>query len=460
MQTPKEIVLKQRCFFYNGNTLSISYRKEALLKLKKSLEKHQDELIQAVYNDFKKSEFEVLLTEFAMLQLEIKNHLKNLYRWTKPQKVRASILNFPSSDFIYKQPYGVVLIISPWNYPLLLALQPMISAIAAGNCVILKPSEISVHTSKVLQKMISETFPQEYISVIKGDVQKTTEILENKFDKIFFTGSTSVGKIIQQKAAETLTPTVLELGGKSPCVITKSANLEIAAKRITFGKFVNAGQTCIAPDFIWIDEMIKDKFMAILKQTLIDFYGNEMQSNPDFPRIINQKQFLRLEKYLSDGKIYFGGKTDAVDNYIQPTILDDISFDDAIMQDEIFGPILPILTFKNLAEVIEHNHQNEKPLAMYFFTTKKSEIKNFMTQTQFGGGCVNDVLSHIINDKVPFGGFGASGLGNYHGKFGFDAFVHFKTIVHRKNWFDFKIKYAPYAKKSQIIKKFLFRFLS
>ena len=460
MLNPKELVIEQRKFFYSGKTTSIDFRKNNLLKLKNALEKYQDELIQAVYNDFKKSEFEVLLTEFAMLLLEIRKHLKNLNRWAKPQKVRASILNFPSTDYIYKQPYGVVLIISPWNYPLLLAIQPMASAIAAGNCIILKPSEISSNTSTVIAKMLSETFPQEYISVIQGDAKKTTEILVNKFDKIFFTGSTSVGKIIQQKAAETLTPTVLELGGKSPCVITKTANLEIAAKRITFGKFVNAGQTCIAPDFIWIDETIKDKFLAVLKQTIIDFYGNEIQSNPDFPRVINQKQFLRLEKYLSDGEIYFGGNTDASDNYIEPTILDKISFDDAIMQDEIFGPILPVLTFKNLAEVIEHNHQNEKPLAMYLFSTNQSEIKNFMTQTQFGGGCINDVLSHIINDKVPFGGFGSSGLGNYHGKFGFDAFVHFKSVVHRKNWLDFKIKYAPYAKKSQIIKKLLFRFLS
>lgn len=460
MQTPKEIVFKQRVFFYSGKTVSISYRKEALLKLKKSLKKYQDELILAVYNDFKKSEFEVLLTEFAMLQLEIRNHLKNLKRWSKPQKVGASILNFPSSDYIYKQPYGVVLIISPWNYPLLLALQPMISAIAAGNCVVLKPSEISDHTSEILAKMISEIFPQDYVSVIQGDARKTTEILENKFDKIFFTGSTSIGKIIQKKAAETLTPTVLELGGKSPCVITKSANLEIAAKRITFGKFVNAGQTCIAPDFIWIDEEIRDKFIHILKNTIVDFYGNDIQNNPDFPRIINQKQFLRLEKYLNCGELYFGGRTDVSENYIEPTILNEITFDDAVMQEEIFGPILPILTFKNLSEVIEFNHQNEKPLAMYLFSTNESEIKNFMTLTQFGGGCVNDVLSHIINDKVPFGGFGSSGLGNYHGRFGFEAFVHFKTVVHRKNWVDFKIKYAPYAKKSQIIKKFLSRFLS
>lgn len=460
MSSSKVIVQAQREFFFKGSTNDLEYRRTTLLKLKNALLNYQHDLKLAVYADFQKSEYEFLLTEFAMLQLEIRKHLKNLKRWAKPQKVGASILNFPSSDFIYKQPYGVVLIISPWNYPLLLAIQPLISALAAGNCVVLKPSEISSNTSAVIAKMLSEIFPSEYVSVILGGVEKTTEILENKFDKIFFTGSISVGKIIQKKAAETLTPTILELGGKSPCVITKSANLEIAAKRITFGKFVNAGQTCIAPDFLWIDEAIKDKFLAILKQTIIHFYGNEIQSNPDFPRIINQKQFLRLEKYLSDGKIYFGGKSDASDNFIQPTILDEISFDDAIMQDEIFGPILPVLTFKNLVEVIEHNHQNEKPLAMYLFSTNEIEIKNFMSITQFGGGCVNDILSHIINDKVPFGGFGSSGLGNYHGKFGFEAFVHFKTVVHRKNWFDFKIKYAPYAKKSQIIKKFLSQFLS
>ena len=458
MPSPKNIIQTQRAFFYEGNTSPIEFRNAALIKLKKLLNAYQEELIQAIHSDFKKSEFETILTEIAMIKLELRKHISNLKKWSRPQKVRASILNFPSSDYIYKQPYGVVLIISPWNYPLLLAIQPLISAIAAGNCVVLKPSEVSSNTSAVIAKMINDNFPTEYISVILGDVEKTTEILENKFDKIFFTGSTSVGKIIQKKAAETLTPTVLELGGKSPCVITKSANLEIAAKRITFGKFVNAGQTCIAPDFIWIDESIKDDFLIILKRTIIDFYGNEIESNPDFPRVINNKQFLRLEKYLDNGKLYFGGKSDSNTNYIEPTILDEISFTDLIMQDEIFGPILPVLTFKNLAEVVNHNHENEKPLAMYLFSTDQTEIKNFMTQTQFGGGCVNDVLSHIINDKVPFGGFGSSGLGNYHGKFGFDAFVHFKSVLHRKNWLDFKIKYAPYAKKSGIIKKLLSKF--
>lgn len=458
MLSPNHIVQNQRAFFYKGNTFSIEFRKTALIKLKKLLDTYQEELIKAIHTDFKKSEFETILTEIAMIKLELRKHISNLKKWSKPQKVSASILNFPSSDYIYKQPYGVVLIISPWNYPLLLAIQPLISAIAAGNCVVLKPSEISSNTSAVIAKMINENFPTEFISVILGGVEKTTEILENKFDIIFFTGSTAVGKIIQQKAAETLTPTVLELGGKSPCIITKSANLEIAVKRITFGKFVNAGQTCIAPDFIWIDETIKDKFLAILKQTIIGFYGNNIESNSDFPRIINQKQFSRLEQYLNNGKLYFGGKTDISDNYIEPTILDEISFNDAIMKEEIFGPILPVLTFKNLTEVVDHNHENEKPLAMYLFSTNESEIKNFMKQTQFGGGCVNDVLSHIINDKVPFGGFGSSGLGSYHGKFGFDAFVHFKSVVHRKNWLDFKIKYAPYAKKSGIIKKLLSKF--
>ena len=458
MPSPKNIIQTQRAFFYEGNTSPIEFRKAALIKLKKLLNAYQEELIQAIHSDFKKSEFETILTEIAMIKLELRKHISNLKKWSKPQKVSSSILNFPSKDYIYKQPYGVVLIISPWNYPLLLAIQPLISAIAAGNCVVLKPSEVSSNTSAVIAKMINDNFPPEYISVILGDVEKTTEILENKFDKIFFTGSTSVGKIIQKKAAETLTPTVLELGGKSPCVITKSANLEIAAKRITFGKFVNAGQTCIAPDFIWIDESIKDDFLIILKRTIIDFYGNEIESNPDFPRVINNKQFLRLEKYLDNGKLYFGGKSDSNTNYIEPTILDEISFTDSIMQDEIFGPILPVLTFENLAEVVNHNHENEKPLAMYLFSTNETEIRNFMTQTQFGGGCVNDVLSHIINDKVPFGGFGSSGLGNYHGKFGFDAFVHFKSVLHRKNWLDFKIKYAPYAKKSGIIKKLLSKF--
>lgn len=455
MNITKNIIDKQRDFFYQGKTNSFLFRKNALIQLKKLLDKYEEVLIQAVYQDFKKTEFEVLLTEFLMIKLEVRKHIKNLKKWSSPQKVNSSILNFPSSDYIYKQPFGVVLIVSPWNYPLMLAIQPLISAIAAGNCVVLKPSEISSNTSEVIAKMINDSFAAEYVTVLLGDAKKTTEILENKFDKIFFTGSTTVGKIIQQKAAETLTPTVLELGGKSPCVITKSANLEIAAKRITFGKFVNAGQTCIAPDFLWIDETIKEKFLAILKKTIIDFYGNDIESNPDFPRIISQKQFLRLEKYLSNGKIFFGGSSNFEENYIEPTVLVDVSFDDAVMRDEIFGPILPILTFKNLDEVIVHNHNSEKPLAMYLFSTNNAEIKHFMTHTQFGGGSVNDVLSHIINSAVPFGGFGASGIGNYHGKFGFEAFVHLKAVVHRKNWLDIKLKYAPYLKKHTIVKRIL-----
>lgn len=458
MHNSQDIVSQQRKFFYEGNTLSIAFRKKALLKLKKLLEIHQNELIKAIFDDFKKSEFETLMTEFAMLKFEINSHISNLKKWNKPERVRSSFLNFPSSDYILKQPYGVVLIISPWNYPLLLAIHPIISAIAAGNCVILKPSENTENTSEVLKKIINETFESNFIHVITGDVAVTTELLENRFDKIFFTGSTQVGKIIQEKAAKTLTPTVLELGGKSPCVVTSSANLEIAAKRIVFGKFVNAGQTCIAPDFIWIHKSIKNQFLEILKRTIVEFYGNDIQKNTDYPRIINTKQFDRLSSYLNDGILCFGGKIDRETCFIEPTILDNIKFDDEIMQHEIFGPILPILTFENLKELIDYNHENEKPLAMYLFSTDKKECKYFMNHTQFGGGCINDVLSHIVNSKVPFGGFGFSGLGNYHGKFGFNAFIHQKALVKRYNWLDIDFKYPPYAKKVNWFKKILSHF--
>lgn len=458
MHNFQDIVTKQRTFFYQNVPFSLEFRKKALIKLKNALENNQEAFIKAIYDDFQKSEFETILTEFAMLKLEIKNYLKNLNKWSKSQAVSSSILNFPSEDHILKQPFGVVLIISPWNYPLLLAIQPIISAIAAGNCVILKPSEISANTSAVLRNMLNSIFDAEFVTVVEGDVEVTTRLLEQKFDKIFFTGSTQVGKIIQRKAADNLTPTVLELGGKSPCVISSSANLDIAAKRIVFGKFVNAGQTCIAPDFIWIHESIKDKFIEILKNTIFSFYGNDIENNKDYPRIINKKQFERLKSYLTKGRIIFGGSYNKDTCYLSPTILDEIQFSDAVMKEEIFGPILPVLTFNNLEEVVLHNHQNEKPLAMYLFSTNKKEIDTFMTRTQFGGGCVNDVLSHIVNDKVPFGGFGSSGTGNYHGKFGFDAFTHQKTLVRRKNWLDIPLKYPPYDKKGTWISKIISKF--
>lgn len=449
-----DLLKSQELFFYKGNTLDVEKRILILKKLQKNIEIHEDAILNALKSDFGKSEYEGYMTELSMIYLELKEFISKTKRWAKPKKVISSIINFPSCEFVQKQPFGKVLIIAPWNYPFLLAIQPLIAAIATGNVVVLKPSELTPATSTIIKKIVEETFNPDWVSVIEGGIDVTTEILAQRFDKIFFTGSTAVGKIIHQAAAKYLTPVVLELGGKSPCIITASANLEIAAKRIVFGKFVNAGQTCIAPDFIWIEEKIKDTFLKLLKARIIESYGEDIENNPDFPRIINTNNFNRLKSYLTNGTVYFGGQTNVDTNFIAPTILDNISFKDEVMQDEIFGPILPILTYTQLEDVVKHNHETEKPLAFYIFSGDKKEIDFLQKNTQFGGGCVNDVLSHIINKRVPFGGFGNSGMGNYHGKFGFDTFSHSRGFVERKTWLDIPIKYAPYNKKMPILKKF------
>ncbi len=446
---------EQRTFFNANHTLVLENRKQLLTALKTNIEKKEAKILSALQQDFKKSPFEGFVTEISILYLEIDNHLKNLNRWSRPKRVRSSLLNFPSSEYIYKQPYGSVLIIAPWNYPFLLAIRPLIAAIAAGNTVVLKPSELTPYTALILEELIRETFQSEWVTTVLGDADVTTKLLENKFDKIFFTGSTQVGKIIYQSAAKHLTPVVLELGGKSPCVITESANLELAAKRIVFGKFVNAGQTCIAPDFIWIAKKSKPKFIALLQQYILDFYGSDIQNNTDYPRIINAKNFNRLIGYLQPQQIICGGVHDEKELYIAPTILDNVHWQDPVMQEEIFGPVLPIVTYDDLEEVILYNQQNAKPLAFYMFSGEIKKAKKFMDKLQFGGGCINDVLSHIINLRVPFGGFGESGMGNYNGKFSFDVFSHSKTIVHRKNWLDLKMKYPPYQNKLTFIKKIL-----
>nr|WP_317632559.1 aldehyde dehydrogenase [uncultured Flavobacterium sp.] len=445
---------EQKIFFNSGVTLSFQARKQKLLTLLQAIEQNEEAILAALYADFKKSEFEGFMTEIGMVYLDLKNHIKNLKSWMKPKSVRASVLNFPSKDYVQAHPFGQVLIISPWNYPFLLAIHPLISAIAAGNVVVLKPSELTTNTAAVLKKIIESVFDKNWVAVIEGDVEVTTQILKHRFDMIFFTGSTAVGKIVHQAAAKHLTPVVLELGGKSPCIVTASANLEVAVNRIVFGKFVNAGQTCIAPDFIWIHESVKSKFLELLHKRIVACYGTDIKNSPDFPRIINLKNYNRLVSYLNSGDKFFGGTVNEDDLYIEPTILNNVTFDDAVMQEEIFGPILPILTYNNLDEVIKHNQESEKPLAFYIFSGDSKEIQYLQSKTQFGGACINDVLSHIVNKNVPFGGVGNSGMGNYHGKFGFNAFSHSRGFVIRYNWLDVPIKYAPYLKKTDILKKF------
>ncbi|MBQ0117955.1 MAG: aldehyde dehydrogenase [Flavobacterium sp.] len=455
MKPYQNILSKQREFYNTGKTLDVKFRIAALKKLEQALKQYEDQIVEALHADFNKSAFETLVTELVMLRFELRKNIKNVKSWTKPNRVLPSLLNFPSTDKIYKQPYGVCLVISPWNYPVLLTFQPIIAAIAAGNTVILKPSELVPHTSDCVEQILNSCFDAHYVAVIQGGVEATTDLLKLRYDKIFFTGSTAVGKIVQQAAAPFLTPTVLELGGKSPCVITANANLKLAAKRIVFGKYVNAGQTCIAPDFLWIHQSVKAAFLKELSEAITAAYGVDIQSSPDFPRIVNAKNFERLKNYIQPAKVVFGGQSDAADRYIAPTVMDDITFDDPVMQDEIFGPILPVMTYTDLSEIVQHNQQTEKPLAFYMFSNTAQEIEYLMENTQFGGGSVNDCLAHIINGNLPFGGVGASGMGSYHGKFGFDAFTHQKAVVKRSRFIDIPLKYAPYNNKKNLIKKIL-----
>lgn len=454
-----ETIKSLRTHFYTGKTRSFAHRKHCLQQFQSMLDHHKDEMIAAVQADFNKPAFETLATEIAMLQKELNYFKKHLKKWVTPQRVSSTILNFPSKETVAYQPYGVILIIAPWNYPLLLALQPLLAALAAGNCAVLKPSELTVHTSALLAGLIPKYFTKDLVQVIEGGVEETTTLLEQKFDKIFFTGSTAVGKIVHQAAAKNLTPVVLELGGKSPCVITPSTNISLAAKRIAYAKFVNAGQTCIAPDFIFIHPSVEKEFIAEMQKFLIDFYGKDPEKSPYFARIINEKHHNRIKKYLSEGSILMGGATNDAARYIAPTLLQVEKTTDEVMQTEIFGPVLPLLTYNHINEIIAYNQENEKPLAFYVFGDDTAEIETLLNHCQYGGACVNDCLSHIINNKLPFGGIGASGFGNYHGKYSFEAFSQAKAVVYRKTWFDSKIKYPPYTEDAfQLLKKMM-RFL-
>ena len=452
----QDLIENQHRFFLSGSTLPVSFRKEQLKKLQIAIKNYAPRIEEAIYKDFKKSNFEVYMSEIMMSLQAVKNAIKNVKSWSKPQSIRSGILNFPSKDYIIPEPFGVFLIISPWNYPFLLAIDPLIAAISAGNCIVLKPSELTVHTSIVIQEMIESIFEKDYVSVIQGDAFVTQQLLSNRFDKIFFTGSSHVGKIVYKAAAENLTPVTLELGGKSPCVVSESTDLSIAAKRIIWGKMLNAGQTCVAPDYIIVHQSVKEKLIDHLKNTISSFYGSDIKQNSDFPRIINRKHFDRIKAFLSNGQIVEGGDTDVDELYISPTIIDNVSWEDAIMKEEIFGPILPILTYNLFSEVLEIINMQEKPLALYLFSQNKKEIKTIQAHCYFGGGCINDTLSHLLNPRLPFGGVGNSGMGSYHGKFGFNEFSHFKSIVVRKTWIDIPIRYAPYDNwRLKFLKKFL-----
>lgn len=433
----------------------LNYRKQSLLKLLVTVQEQEAEIIKALYDDFKKPEFEAVFTETEYIVAELKQTIKNLNKWAKPEWVLPSLLNFPSTDYLYKEPYGKVLIIAPWNYPYQLAFSPLIAAVAAGNQVVVKPSELTPNTSKVIAKIIGKTFDKNHVECLEGGTEVAQALLSQRWDYIFFTGSIHVGKIVAKAAAENLTPVTLELGGKNPCIIDETANLKLAAKRIVWGKFINAGQTCIAPDYLLVHQSIKPKFVEFLKAEIILAYGENPQISGDYPRIINEKNWKRQVALLKNETILWGGQSNAEDFYLSPTLLDEPSIDSLVMEEEIFGPILPIISYESEADLERIISRYEKPLSLYVFTNNTSFAKKIITQFSFGGGCINDTLIHFVNKRLPFGGVGHSGIGAYHGKRSFDLFSHRKAVVKKANWLDIPTRYAPYQGKVNAIKKLL-----
>ena len=452
----KELVAKQRAFFFEGHTLPIKYRMDALKRLKQAIIQNEDKISEAIKKDLGKSNNESFMCEIGLVLSEISYMLRHIKRFAKDKTVYTELTQFASRSYVKTVPYGVTLIISPWNYPFLLAIEPLVDALAAGNTAIIKPSEYSPATSKVIQELISDVFPSEYVAVVLGDKEESISLLNQKFDYIFFTGSKNVGKHVMSKAANHLTPVTLELGGKSPCIIDDTAKIALAAKRIVFGKFLNCGQTCVAPDYIFCDKKIKEKLITCIQAEIKKQFGEKPLENKNYGKIINEKHFERLRNLLSTGKIVVGGRYDEKALRIEPTVFNNVKPSDAIMQEEIFGPILPIMTYESLDEVIEFVNNGEKPLALYIFSEDKKNIHKVTTHCYYGGGCINDVVIHLATSQMGFGGVGESGMGSYHGKVGFDTFSHKKSIVDKKTFLDLPMRYQPYKVfNEKLIRMFL-----
>lgn len=448
----KNIIEIQREFFNSNTTKDIDFRISQLKKFKKILKENEDTVHHAIYKDFKRSSTENYIAEIGLIYHEINICCKNLKKWGKRQKVKTNLLNMPAKSFIIPEPLGVTLIIGAWNYPYILLFGPMVAAISAGNTVVLKPSELSLNTSEIIAKLINENFEPHFLKVIEGGITETTQLLNQKFDKIFFTGSSSVGKIVYQAAAKNLTPVTLELGGKSPAIFTEDCNLKIGIKRMIWAKFLNAGQTCIAPDYVLVHESQKDNFLQFAVAEI-----NKAQysfENDNYVQIINSKNTQRIIDLIDPAKIYYGGNFDIEKRFIEPTLMTNVTFDDLVMQEEIFGPILPIISYTNLEEMITKIKSLPKPLAFYLFTNNNLIKNKILTEISFGGGAVNDAVMHFSNSNMPFGGVGNSGTGSYHGKYGFNEFSHFKSILIKPTFFEPPLKYSPYSKsKLNFIKK-------
>ena len=444
---------KQKKFFNSGTSKSIQYRINSLKKLKKNISLNENEIINALKSDLGKSETETFFSEIALIYIEINLALKNIKRWSKKRKVSSSLINFLSSDYIIPEPYGVTLNISPWNYPFQLSISPLIGAVAAGNTVILKPSEFSSKTSEIIKKIIENTFEKGHVDVILGGPEIGSKLLDFNWDYIFFTGSTNIGKIVAQKAAINLTPTTLELGGKNPCIVDETANLKVASKRIVFGKFLNCGQTCIAPDFILVHESVKKDFTEKIIDRIKKIYNEDVENSENYSRIINKKHFLRLIKLLEKDKIIYGGKNNPNSNFIEPTLIDGSNFNSSLMKEEIFGPILPVVSYSNKDELKKILDNYKDPLAFYIFSNNKKFSNELIKRYSFGGAAVNDTISQIVNHRLPFGGIRNSGLGSYHGKQSFKTFSFYKPYIVKSNIFDLNAKYK--IDSSSVIYKLL-----
>lgn len=451
-----ELVKRQREFFASGKTLDIAYRKNALELFAKAIKANEQALCDALMQDLHKSVQESYMCEVGLTLSEVNYVRKHFRKWAKSRTVASPLAQFHAKSFTVQEPYGVTLIMSPWNYPVLLCLEPLAGAIAAGNCCILKPSAYSPATSAVIKKLISETFPEGYIAVVEGGRAENTQLLEQRFDYIFFTGGVKVGKMVMEKAAKYLTPVTLELGGKSPCIIDETANLKIAAKRLAFGKYLNSGQTCVAPDYLLIHEDVKEKFVAYYRQAVQEMFGTQPIENPDYPKMINEKHFKRVCSLMRGERAVIGGFGRLETLQIAPTLLDGITGDSPIMQEEIFGPVLSMITCKSYEQMKAFVLGRPKPLAFYLFSNDKKRQKDALASIPFGGGCINDTIIHLATSRLGFGGVGNSGMGSYHGKYSFLTFSHEKGIVKKYNWLDLPMRYQPYTKgKLKLVKMFL-----
>lgn len=449
----KDMLHAQRAYFGRGECKNVEFRIRQLKNLHQWICEHEQEIMDALYQDLNKSPFEAYATEIGIVKEEIKYTLKHIRKWAVPKRVRTPITQFPSKSFIYPEPYGVVLIMSPWNYPFQLTIAPLVGAICAGNCAVVKPSAYSPNTTRLMAGMIRELFPAEYISVVEGGREANQALLDEKFDYIFFTGSVNVGKYVMEKASAYLTPVSLELGGKSPCIVDETADLKLAARRIVWGKFLNCGQTCVAPDYILVQKTVKDKLVKQINKAIQKMYGKNVLANEEYPKMINEKHFDRVLGLMKGAHVVSGGESDRMSLKIAPAVLDQVTWESPVMQEEIFGPLLPVLTFYDIKEVVHMVNARPRPLALYYFTKDKKREAGILKNISYGGGCINDTVVHLATSYMPFGGVGSSGMGGYHGKDSFDTFTHKKSIMKKSGLIDIPIRYAPFKNKLALLKK-------